>query len=76
VERGSYMDHHVAYSLGAVWAQLGHAEASVRWLRQAADSGFPCYPWFARDSLLNPVRGEPAFRELMAYVEAQRKATR
>jgi hypothetical protein len=26
--------------------------------------------------LLNPVRGEPAFRELMAYVEAQRKATR
>ena len=23
IERGSYMDHHVAYSLGAAWAQLG-----------------------------------------------------
>ena len=33
VERGTYMDHHVAYSLGAAWAQLGDAVTAVKWLR-------------------------------------------
>ena len=45
IEAGPYMDHHVAYSLGAAWAQLGDIEAGVKCLRQAADTGFPCYPW-------------------------------
>ena len=73
VERGPYMDHHVAYSLGAAWAQLGDAAASIRWLRQAADTGFPCYPWFARDKLLDPVRSEPAFKEFMTRLETQQR---
>ena len=75
VERGAYMDHHVAYSLGAAWAQLGDAAASVRWLRQAADTGFPCYPWFARDTLLDPVRGERAFSDLVSDIERQYRAS-
>ncbi|HZA34061.1 MAG TPA: hypothetical protein VE505_03995 [Vicinamibacterales bacterium] len=74
VESGTYMDHHVAYSLGAAWAQLSDAAASVRWLRHAADTGFPCYPWFARDTLLDPIRREPAFQQLMARLEAQHRA--
>ena len=60
------MDHHVAYSLGAAFAQLGEVDASIRWLTQAADSGFPCYPWFARDPLLDPIRRQPAFVDLLA----------
>ena len=48
IEAGPYMDHHVAYSLGAAWAQLGDAAASVKWLQQAADTGFPCFPWLLR----------------------------
>ena len=74
IERGPYMDHHVAYSLGAAWAQLGDPAASIRWLKQAADTGFPSYPWFARDRLLDPLRQEPAFRALMSRLEAQHKA--
>jgi eukaryotic-like serine/threonine-protein kinase len=65
IERGAYMDHHVAYSLGAAWAQLGDVAASVKWLQQAADTGFPCYPWLARDTLLDPVRRAPAFEALL-----------
>jgi TolB-like protein len=65
IERGAYMDHHVAYSLGAAWAQLGDAAASVKWLQQAADTGFPCYPWLARDTLLDPVRRAPTFVALL-----------
>ena len=64
IARGSYMDHHVAYSLGAAFAQLGDAAATVEWLQRAADTGFPCFPWFERDSLLDPMRRDPAFVRL------------
>ena len=63
------MDHHVAYSLGAAWAQLGEPTTALRWLRQAIDTGFPCYPWFQRDSLLDPIRRDPAFTELLVGLE-------
>ena len=39
-----YMDHHIAYSLGATYAQLGElTEANVG--LEAARIGLPCYPW-------------------------------
>jgi hypothetical protein len=63
------MDHHVAYSLGAAYAQLGEPREAIAWLRRAVDSGFPCYPWFERDPLLEPVRNDPAFRELLASMK-------
>ena len=63
--RGPYMDHHVAYSLGAAWAQLGDVGASVKWLQQAADTGFPCYPWLMQDRLLDPIRRDPEFTSLL-----------
>ena len=65
IEAGPYMDHHVAYSRGAAWAQLGDIGASVKWLQQAADTGFPCYPWMMQDRLLDPVRSAPAFTALL-----------
>ena len=61
-----YMDHHVAYSLGVAYAQLGQPAQAVAWLRKAADSGFPCYAWYARDPLLQPVQGDPAFNRLLS----------
>ncbi len=45
---GGYMDHHAAYSVGAAYAQLGQRSEALLWLRKAADTGFPCYPWYAR----------------------------
>ena len=65
VTSGSYMDHHVAYSTGAAYAQLGQLEEARRWLSRAADSGFPCYPWFEQDLLLHPLRDDPEFRAFM-----------
>jgi Tfp pilus assembly protein PilF len=69
IESG-YMDHHVAYALGAAAAQLGRPAEAVKWLRSAADTGFPCYPWMARDSLLDPVRSDAAFQEFLASLRA------
>jgi DNA-binding SARP family transcriptional activator/Tfp pilus assembly protein PilF len=64
------VDHHVAYSLGAAHAQLRQPQEAVRWLHIAAHTGFPCYPWFARDPLLDPIRGDPAFLALLAELRA------
>ena len=67
--RGADPDHHVAYSLGAAFAQLGDEDASLTWLERAADTGLPCQPWFERDLLLDPVRETSRFRRLMARLE-------
>jgi TolB-like protein/DNA-binding winged helix-turn-helix (wHTH) protein len=57
--------HHGAYGLGAAYAQLGDPASAVRWLSQAATTGFPCYPWFERDPLLDPVRDDVRFAAFM-----------
>jgi DNA-binding winged helix-turn-helix (wHTH) protein/TolB-like protein len=59
------LNHHAAYGLGAVHAQLGDPAVALRWLAQAATTGFPCYPWYERDPLLDPVRDDPRFTEFM-----------
>jgi len=64
-ERGDYMDHHVAYSIGVTHAQLGDRREAVQWLERAVTSGFPCYPWYARDPLLAPLRADPDFDRLL-----------
>ena len=67
------MDHHIAYSLGATHAQLGNLPEANRWLAEAARTGFPCYPWYERDSLLDPLRGDPEFQR---FLEEQRQSWR
>jgi serine/threonine protein kinase/TolB-like protein/tetratricopeptide (TPR) repeat protein len=64
-----YMDHHVAYSLGAAHAQLSRPADAVRWLRSAADTGFSSYPWMQRDTLLDPIRSDPAFQALLTALK-------
>jgi tetratricopeptide (TPR) repeat protein len=72
VLKGSYRDHHVAYSIGVAYTQLGDLEEAERWLRTAADTGFPCLPFFDRDPLLEPIRRASVFKDLLAYVRARR----
>lgn len=68
---GPYMDHHVAYALGAGYAQLRRTEKAMTWLEKAADTGFRCYPWFAKDPLLDPLRGMPVFQ---GFIEELRQS--
>ncbi len=67
----STIDHHIAYSLGAAYAQIGDASQAVRWLNDAARIGFPCYPWFARDPLLQPLREDTQFAALLERLRRQ-----
>ena len=75
VLQGSYRDHHVAYSLGAAYTQLGQTDEADRWLRTAVDTGFPCLPFFERDPLLEPLRRRAQFADLLAYIRARREVS-
>jgi eukaryotic-like serine/threonine-protein kinase len=71
-----YMDHHVAYSLGAAYAQLGRFEEARTWLDRAVTSGFPCYPWYVSDPLLEPFRRDASGRAFLERLRAQWDAAR
>jgi tetratricopeptide (TPR) repeat protein len=73
---GTYMDHHVAYGLGVAFAQVGDLAEARRWLTRAAAEGFPCYPWFANDPLMRPLKSDPAFQEFMKQLSNRFDANR
>jgi len=76
VGKEGYVDHHVAYSLGAAYAQLGQPEQAASWLTKAMETGFPCYPWFERDPLLDPVRQDPRVRQVLTQVRQSWEAAK
>ena len=78
VQNRSYVDHHVAYSLGAAYAGLGQPVEALHWLREATRTGFLCRTWYEHDRLLDPLRAHPEFAALLADISrtADRIASR
>lgn len=71
VEKGKGFGHfhHAAYSIGAAYALMNRPQDALRWLRAAADDGFPCYPLFERDRSLDSLRGDPRFLQWMTELK-------
>jgi serine/threonine protein kinase/tetratricopeptide (TPR) repeat protein len=63
--------HHAQYDVACIHALLGEKEESLRWLTDAAQNGFPCYGFFETDPLLESIRGEERFRNLMAELREE-----
>jgi DNA-binding winged helix-turn-helix (wHTH) protein/Flp pilus assembly protein TadD len=63
--------HHTAYNIASAYAALDEPDQAVRWLEAAADDGFPCFPYFARDPNLEPLRSQPRFVALMTTLQRQ-----
>ena len=61
--------HHTAYNVASAYALLGRHDEAIRFLEDAANNGFPCYPLFARDAQLDALRTDPRFIALMARLE-------
>ena len=61
--------HHTAYNLAATHVALGEPDDAVNWIEAAADDGFPCYPYFARDPNLDALRAFPRFARLMSQLQ-------
>jgi hypothetical protein len=66
--------HHVHHNVACVYALLADTDKAMVWLERAADTGFPCWPFFRIDPNLESLRQEPAFTRLVADLE-QKYAT-
>jgi len=65
--------HHYTYDIGRIYALGGKGEEALKWLRITVKEGFPCYPLFARDSFLDPIRKDPAFIQFIAEMQGRWK---
>jgi TolB-like protein/DNA-binding winged helix-turn-helix (wHTH) protein/Tfp pilus assembly protein PilF len=63
--------HHVTYFIARIYALAGKSAEALKWLRITVKEGFPCYPLFARDSFLDRIREDTAFKQFMAELHSQ-----
>ncbi|PYS90847.1 MAG: hypothetical protein DMF62_03960 [Acidobacteria bacterium] len=63
--------HHTAYNIASAYAALGRSDEAVRWLENAADTGFPNYPYFEIDPNLESIRHSQKYIEFMAKLRIQ-----
>jgi tetratricopeptide (TPR) repeat protein len=68
--------HHAAQDIACIYALEGKSDEAVRWLREAAAMGFPCYPLFECDIYLSRIRQAPEFIKFMAKMKAQNEKYR
>jgi TolB-like protein/DNA-binding winged helix-turn-helix (wHTH) protein/Flp pilus assembly protein TadD len=63
--------HHTAYAVGSAYALMNKPQQALKWLQMAAEDGFPCYPMFEKDPILNNLRRDPHFIEFLAQLKGQ-----
>ena len=61
--------HHAAYNIAGAYALMNEPAAAIHWLWRTANEGFPCYPFFAKDPMLDPLRRDPRFIQFMAEMK-------
>jgi serine/threonine protein kinase/TolB-like protein len=71
IQDGGVTDSELLYKLAQAYAILGDKPAGLHMLQHSIEGGFFCYPYFVRDPLLDGIRHEPGFDQLMQ--EAQQR---
>jgi DNA-binding winged helix-turn-helix (wHTH) protein/TolB-like protein len=69
-------DPEAFYKIAQAYAALGDKTSTLRVLRQSVESGFFCYPYISSDPLLNTVRGEAGFEQLVNLARQRHQAFR
>jgi tetratricopeptide (TPR) repeat protein len=65
IVKSGVADAEGVYKIAQAFAALNDRPAALRMLRRSIDGGFFCYPYFTNDQLLDNLRGEAEFAELM-----------
>jgi tetratricopeptide (TPR) repeat protein len=63
--------HHTAYNIGSAYALMDKPEDAIRWVKAAADDGFPCYTFFEKDANLDSLRTDQRFIAFMTKLRQQ-----
>jgi len=67
-------DPEATYKIAQAYAALGDKPSALRMLRYSIEHGFFAYPYFMADPLLDSVRHEPEFSDLMNIAQARYQA--
>jgi serine/threonine-protein kinase len=63
--------HHAAYDIACIYAMDGKSAEAVKWLREAAVTGYHLYPRYTRDAFLDRIRQSPEFIQFLAEMKAE-----
>ncbi|MEW6738132.1 MAG: hypothetical protein AB1489_43055, partial [Acidobacteriota bacterium] len=69
-------DGEFIYKVAQAYAVLGEKAAALRLLERSIELGFFCYPYFMRDELLENIRGEAKYLQLMERARERHEAFR
>ena len=72
-ERG-VADAEGIYKVAEAYAVLGDKATGARLFGKVVEGGFFCYPYFESDPLIDPLRAEPGFADLMAKARTRYEA--
>jgi serine/threonine protein kinase len=61
----AHADQDVAYWLASLYASTGRTEDALEWLERSISMGNENYPWIAKNSMWDPLRGEPRFSAVL-----------
>jgi len=67
-------DPEATYKIAEAYAVLGDKISACRALRTSVESGFFSYPYLSRDPLLNDLRSEPGFDEILQKARQRHEA--
>jgi serine/threonine protein kinase/tetratricopeptide (TPR) repeat protein len=65
IEERGVSDAEGMYKVAQAYAALGDKVSALHMLRHSVGGGFFCYPYFVRDPLLQSIRSESGFQDLM-----------
>ena len=73
IKQGSQLGHfhHVEYNIACARALMDDFDEALAALKRVGEDGFPCYSWFERDPLLEGLRDDPRFTELIGQMRAR-----
>ncbi|MGB2715342.1 MAG: protein kinase [Vicinamibacterales bacterium] len=69
-------DAEALFRIAEAYAVLGDRGGALRVLRRSLEGGFFCYPYFARDPLLESIRSVPEFQPLLERARERHEAFR
>jgi TolB-like protein len=69
-------DPEAAYKVAQAYSALGDQPAALRMLHMSVETGFFAYPYFQTDPLLDHLRHQPEFGELMEKARQRHEAFR
>lgn len=58
-------DGEIIYKIAQAYAELNKPKEALELFNLSIDKGFFCYPYFRHDPLLNNIRKEPEFENIL-----------